>query len=83
MQGFNESTVDGWFKGTRGLLSLLSSCRNHDVNPRDYLNDIIARMPCMAKAIHKEIVELLPHKWNVKAAAAETSKDTKGAIVCI
>ena len=30
--------------------SLLSTCRNHDVNPREYLNDIISRMPYMEKA---------------------------------
>lgn len=45
------------------ICSLLSTCRNHNVNPRDYLNDIIARMPYMEKATHEELVELLPHKW--------------------
>lgn len=48
------------------VISLLSSCRNHNINPRDYLNDVIARMPYMAKATHKELVELLPHKWKSK-----------------
>lgn len=45
------------------ICSLLATCRNHNVNPRDYLNDIIARMPYMGKATHEELVELLPHKW--------------------
>ena len=45
------------------IISLLSTCRNHDVNPREYLNDIIARMPYMGKAGHHQLVELLPHKW--------------------
>lgn len=45
------------------IISLLSTCRNHDVNPREYLNDIIARMPYMQKATHQELVELLPHNW--------------------
>ncbi|MCH5218075.1 MAG: transposase domain-containing protein [Muribaculaceae bacterium] len=29
------------------ILSLLGTARNHDVNPRLYLNDIITRMPYM------------------------------------
>ena len=52
-------------KGIAGP-SLLATCRNHDVNPRDYLNDIIARMPYHARATHDELVQLLPHKWKVQ-----------------
>ena len=48
------------------VCSLLATCRNHDVNPRDYLNDIIARMPYHARATHDELVRLLPHKWKVQ-----------------
>ena len=47
------------------ISSLLSTCRNHDVNPREYLNDIISRMPYMEKASHEQLVELLPHKWKL------------------
>lgn len=46
--------------------SLLATCRNHDVNPRLYLNDIISKMPYMTKATHEELVELLPHRWKLK-----------------
>ena len=45
------------------ITSLLSTCRNHDVNPREYLNSIIAKMPYMVNATHEQIVELLPHRW--------------------
>lgn len=47
------------------ISSLLSTCRNHEVNPREYLNDIISRMPYMGKASHEQLVELLPHKWKL------------------
>ena len=47
------------------ISSLLSTSRNHDVNPREYLNDIISRMPYMEKASHEQLVELLPHKWKL------------------
>ena len=45
------------------ILSLLNTARNHDVNPRLYLGDIIARMPYMEKASTEELLELLPHRW--------------------
>ena len=54
--------------------SLLATCRNHDVNPREYLNDIISRMPYMEKATHEELVELLPHRWKLKHADAIMTK---------
>lgn len=54
--------------------SLLATCRNHDVNPRLYLNDIISRMPYMKKATHKELVELLPHRWKLQHAEAIMTK---------
>ena len=47
------------------VCSLLATCRNHDVNPRDYLNDIISQMPYHTKASYKELLQLLPHKWKL------------------
>ena len=43
--------------------SLLATCRNHDVHPRDYLNEIIANMPYYEKASSMELTPLLPHRW--------------------
>ena len=45
------------------VCSLLATCRNHDVNPRIYLQSVIEKMPYMKKASHEELVDLLPHKW--------------------
>ena len=47
------------------IASLLATCRNHDVNPRLYLNDVIATMPYFEKASAEEIRRLLPHKWKL------------------
>lgn len=57
------------------ITSLLSTCRNHDVNPREYLNSIIAKMPYLEKSTHEQLVELLPHRWkqNQVAGTAEQS----------
>ena len=45
------------------ICSLLATCKNHGVNPREYLNDIIAKMPYHKKDSHEELVKLLPHMW--------------------
>lgn len=45
------------------IASLLATCRNHDINPRLYLNDVIATMPYFEKASSEEISRLLPHRW--------------------
>ena len=48
------------------VCSLLATCRNHDVNPRNYLNDVISQMPYHTKASYEELLQLLPHKWKLK-----------------
>ena len=48
------------------ICSLLATCKAHDVNPRVYLNDVIAQMPYHKKASHEELLELLPHKWKLQ-----------------
>ena len=45
------------------ITSLLATCRNHDINPRQYLNSIIESMPYFKDAPHEQLVKLLPHKW--------------------
>ena len=58
------------------VCSLLATCRNHDVNPRDYLNDIISRMPYHTKASHEELLQLLPHKWKLTHPESVMTKTT-------
>ena len=45
------------------VCSLIATCKAQEVNPRDYLNDVIERMPRMKEATKEELVQLLPHKW--------------------
>jgi transposase len=47
------------------VCSLLATCRNHDVNPREYLNGVISQMPYHAKASYEDLLQLLPHKWKL------------------
>jgi hypothetical protein len=56
----------GNHKATKNMCtisSVLSTCKNHDVNPCNNLNWIIAKMPYMEKATHEQLLELLPHRW--------------------
>ena len=59
------------------VTSLLATCRNHNVNPRIYLNDIIARMLYMEMASEKELVEILPHRWILSHPEAVKSDTCK------
>ena len=51
-------------------------CGNHDVNPGDYLNDVISQMPYHAKASHEELLQLLPHKWKLTHQGAVMNRTT-------
>ena len=48
------------------ICSMLATCKAHEVNPRVYLNDVIAQMPYHKKATQEELLNLLPHKWKLK-----------------
>ena len=61
------------------ICSLLATCKAHDVNPRDYLNDVIARMPYHKKATHEELLELLPHKWKLQHPESALTKQEEEA----
>lgn len=45
------------------IQSLLATCRNHDINPRLYLNSVIASMPYFENAKESDLLRLLPHRW--------------------
>lgn len=45
------------------IQSLLATCRNHDVNPRLYLNSVIASMPYFERAYESGLIQLLTHRW--------------------
>ena len=47
------------------ITSLLSTCRNHRVNPRLYLKNVLERMPYFMDATEDQIAELLPHRWKL------------------
>ena len=57
------------------ICSLLATCKAHDVNPRLYLNSVIADMPYMEKASQEELLEMLPHRWKLRHTEAIIAKE--------
>lgn len=59
------------------ICSLLATCKAHDVNPRLYLNSVIADMPYMEKASREELTEMLPHRWKLRHPEAIITKEQR------
>ena len=59
------------------ICSLLATCKAHDVNPRLYLNSVIADMPYQEKASQEELLQMLPHKWKLRHPEAIISKQER------
>lgn len=54
-------------ENTAVICSLLATCKAQEVNPREWLNDVIARLPYyQEKDSGKDIRELLPDVWKLK-----------------
>lgn len=56
------------------IYSLISTCRRHEVNPFEYLRDVIERVSAHPAS---RIDELLPHRWKtLRTAAVKSAADT-------
>lgn len=56
-------------ENTAVIYSLLSSCKEVDVNPRDWLNDVLAKLPyCIESGNKEDLVPLLPARWKEENA---------------
>ncbi len=42
------------------IYSLLGTCKQHGVNPQEWLSDVLRRIPTQPK---KRIQKLVPHRW--------------------
>ena len=51
-------------KNTAVICSLLGSCKECGVNPREWLNDVISKLPYyLTPKSEKKLTELLPDRW--------------------
>ncbi|MGF1584326.1 MAG: IS66 family transposase [Bacteroidales bacterium] len=53
------------------LYSLLGCCKAHDVNPREWLIDVLTRIPAYNKDYSLDLAELLPHNWKISRNSQE------------
>jgi hypothetical protein len=54
-------------QNTAVICSLLESCKESGVNPREWLNDVIGKMPYFQKPGNEENIKaLLPDKWKLQ-----------------
>jgi transposase len=45
------------------MYSLLGCCKSCDVNPREWLTDVLTRIPAYNNDYSRDLSELLPHNW--------------------
>jgi hypothetical protein len=45
------------------MYSLLSFCKASDVNPREWLTDVFAKIPEYNNNYDLDLADLLPHNW--------------------
>ena len=51
-------------ENTAMMYSLLGCCKALDVNPREWLIDVLSRIPEYNNDYSMDLAELLPHRWN-------------------
>lgn len=53
------------------MYSLLESCKASQVNPREWLTDILSRIPEYNNNYNLDLADLLPHNWKVSKNAQQ------------
>jgi transposase len=61
-------------ENTAIMYSLLGCCKTWDVNPREWLIDVLSRIPEYNNDYSKDLAELLPHRWKVSEKIQETAE---------
>lgn len=51
------------------MYSLLGCCQASDINPREWLTDVLTRIPEYNSDYSKDLAELLPHNWKAPQKA--------------
>ena len=54
------------------MYSLIGSCKANDVDPREWLTDVLTRIPEYNNDYSKDLADLLPHKWKASKKLRET-----------
>lgn len=66
------------------ICSLIGTCKEHQVNPRLYLNDVIAKMPYVVQPLktpsQEQLLQLLPNNWIQQHPEAKLTAEKTVAI---
>ena len=54
------------------MYSLLGSCAALDVNPREWLTDVLNRIPYYNNNYSLDLADLLPHNWKARQVLQNT-----------
>jgi len=57
------------------MYSLLGCCKACDVNPREWLTDVLTRIPVYNSDYSLELADLLPHNWKASKSVQKSSTD--------
>ena len=61
-------------ENTAIICSLLATCKAQEITPREWLNDVIAKLPYyLEKDSGKNVHELLPNVWKLEKSNTNTS----------
>ena len=66
-------------ENTAVICSLLGSCKECGVNPREWLNDVISKLPYyLTPKSEKNLTELLPDRWGGYRQSHDTRQTFPG-----
>ena len=57
------------------MYSLLGCCKACDVNPREWLTDVLTRIPTYNNDYSLDLAELLPHNWKVSKKLQQSTTE--------
>ena len=55
------------------MYSLIGSCKANDVDTREWMTDVLTRIPEYNNDYTKDLADLLPHNWKASKKLQETS----------
>lgn len=66
-------------ENTAVMYSLFGCCKAADVNPREWLVDVLTRIPEYNQDYSRDLAELLPHNWKASKKFQDIPKDLETA----
>jgi hypothetical protein len=65
------------------MYSLLGCCKANDVNPREWLIDVLTKIPEYNNDYSRDLAELLPHNWKVSKKSRKLQHLSKNSWILL